>query len=163
MHLSPAIGEPASGARGGHETSLLCRVGSSLCALPLEHVGEIMRILPVAPVANAPPYVRGVSIIRGTPTPVVDTALLCSGRTAPSHRLVTFGADTRIIALAVDSVLGVQSITTDKVLPSLLREAASEVVSAIGHLDADLLLFLVAARIVPEGLFGHLGGHETAA
>jgi chemotaxis signal transduction protein len=66
-----------------------------------------------------------------------------------------------MVALAVDTVLGVRSIKTDEPLPPLLGEAASEVVSAIGRLDAELLLFLGKARIVPEQLFEHLDGCET--
>lgn len=163
MDLSAAICEPGSDPRGDHAMSLLCRAGSSLCALPLGLVVEIMRKLPIELVANTPPYVHGLSIIRGTPTPIVDTALLCSARTAPFHRLVTVSADTRIIALAFDSVLGVRSIKTDETLPPLLQEAAGDMVSAIGRLDAELLLFLSTARIVPEELFERLDGRETIA
>jgi len=162
MHLSPVIGEPDRSANGGQEVWLSCRAGSVRYALPLGHVVEIMRILPIEPIAGAPLYVRGLSIIRGTPTPVVDTALLCSGCTAPAHRLVTVRAGTGIIALAVNSVLGVRSIKTGEALPPLLRDAASHVVAAIGRLDAELLLFLGTARIIPEELLERLGGHEAA-
>ena len=41
-------------------------------------------------------------------------------------------------------------------LPPLLQEAAGEMVSAIGRLDADLLLFLNTANIVPEALLERL-------
>jgi purine-binding chemotaxis protein CheW len=157
MHLSAVIGGFVSSPRGSQEVWLLCRAGSSLFALPLGQVVETMRILPVEPVAGAPPYVRGLSIIRGTPTPVVDVALLCGGRTVPPRRLVTVRAGARIIALALETVLGVRSFKTDEPLPPLLREAASEVVSAIGRLDAELLLFLSTARAVPEDLFSRLG------
>jgi purine-binding chemotaxis protein CheW len=163
MHLSTALTGSDSSADDRREIWLLCRAGSSLCALPLPHIVEIMRILPVDPIAGAPSYVRGLSIIRGTPTPIVDTALLCGGLTAPSHRLVIVRAGTRTVALAVNAVLGVRSLTTDEPLPPLLREAASDVVSAIGRLDAELLLFLGSARIVPEELLERLGRHETAA
>lgn len=163
MLLSAAVCEPHDGARNGLEMRLLCRAGSSLCALPLEHVVEIMRILPIESIAHAPSFVLGLSIIRGTPTPIVDTALLCSGRTAPFHRLVIVSAGTRIVALAVDNVLDVRAIGTDESLPPLLGEAASDVISTIGRLDAALLLFLSAARIVPDELFERLGRHESAA
>jgi purine-binding chemotaxis protein CheW len=131
--------------------------------LPLEYVVEIMRILPIEQIADVPLCVRGLSIIRGAPTPVVDTALLCGGRTAPSHRLVTITVGTQIVALAVDTVLGIRSISTDEPLPPLLQEAANNVVSAIGRLDAELLLFLATARIVSEELIERLGSHQTVA
>jgi purine-binding chemotaxis protein CheW len=162
MHLSPVIGEPGRSANGVREVWLSCRAGSACYALPLGHVVEIMRILPIEPIAGAPLYVPGLSIIRGTPTPVVDTALLCSGCTAQAHRLVTVRAGTAIIALAVDSVLGVWSTKAGEPLPPLLRGAAGDVVAAIGRLDAELLLFLGTARIIPEELLEQLGGHEVA-
>jgi purine-binding chemotaxis protein CheW len=162
-HLSAIIHEPRCYTRDGEEVWLLCRAGTSLCALPLGYVVEIMRMLPIEPVAGAPLCVRGLSIIRGTPTPVVDTALLCGGRTAPSHRLVTVRAGTQIVALAVDTVLGVRSIKADEPLPPLLQEAANNVVSAIGRLDAELLLFLATARVVSEELLEPLDDNETIA
>jgi purine-binding chemotaxis protein CheW len=164
LHFSAAINEPGSGARGLQDLWLLCRAGSSLCALPLANVVEIMRALRVEPVAGAPPFVRGLSVIRGAPTPVVDIAHLFGGCTAPSRRWVTVKTGTRVVALAVDSVLGVRSVVTasnTEPLPPLLREAMSDMVSVIRRLDADLLMFLNTARIVAEVLLEHLGDPET--
>jgi purine-binding chemotaxis protein CheW len=163
MHSSAVACESGSGPSGGREASLLCRAGSSLCALPLGRVLEIMRILPIEPIANAPLFVFGLSIIRGMPTPIVDTALLCSGRSEPPHRLVTVSAGARIIALAVDAVLAIRSIQTNEPMPPLLRGAANDMVAAIGRLDTDLLLFLNAVQIVPEELFERLGNREAVA
>lgn len=68
-----------------------------------------------------------------------------------------------MVALAVDTVLGTRSIEADEPLPPLLQEAANNAVSAIGRLDAELVLFLATARIVPQKLLERLGGHETVA
>ena len=43
-----------------------------LAALPLEHVVETMRPLPVEPLGDAPRFILGLSIVRGEPIPVVD-------------------------------------------------------------------------------------------
>ena len=163
MHLSPALGDPNGCVSGSRALWLLCRAGPPLCALPLGHVVEVMRILPIEPIAGAPLYLRGLSIIRGTPAPIVDTAFLCCGQTAPFHRLVTVRAGTRIAALAVDTVVGIRRMETTDPLPPLLREATSGVVSMIGRLDAELLLFLSTARIVPEAMFEHFGEHEIVS
>jgi chemotaxis signal transduction protein len=55
---------------------LVVMVGTRACAFPLHHVAETMRPLPIQPVAGTPSFVRGVSVIRGTPTPVVDLKAL---------------------------------------------------------------------------------------
>lgn len=143
---------PATAAAGNSRTSwLLCRAGTRLCAIPLEHVIEIMRVLPIEVVAGAPPYMRGVSIIRGSAVPVVDTGLLIGDHATKSERLVAIRSGSRTIALAADAVLGIRAIGARMLhdLPPLLRDAASETIAAIGALDAELLFFLRAARIVP--------------
>jgi len=86
--------------------------------------------------------------------PVVNAALLFDAHGVESQRWVTIKAGDRLVALAVDSVLGIRSIgaSSTKELPPLLRDADGEIVFAIGTLDAELLLFLSAARIVPQAL-----------
>ena len=65
---------------------LVVMVGSRACAFPLHHVAETMRPLPIKPVAGTPGFVCGVSVIRGTPTPVVDlNALLENCENSPSY------------------------------------------------------------------------------
>src|SRR5882724_11650691 len=142
----------------GPASWLLCRAGMCLCALPLEHVVEIMRVLPVETLSGAPPYVRGLCIIRGSPTPVVDTALLIGDAVTRAERLVTIRTGGRMIALAVEAVLGIRMIDTQAggQLPPLLRDAARDTITSIGTLDAALLFFLRAARIIPDDVLEHL-------
>jgi purine-binding chemotaxis protein CheW len=137
---------------------LLCRAGTLLCAVPLEHVIEILRVLPIEAVAGAPPYVRGLCIIRGAAVPVVDTGLLVGDQATQSERLVTIRTGSRTIALAVETVAGIWAIGAEalKEAPPLLRAAAHEAIAAIGTLDAELLFLLRAARIVPQELLDRL-------
>src|SRR5205809_310773 len=65
----------ADGAPRGSRV-LIVAVRSGACALPLMHVIETMRPLPIEPMACALSFVRGISIIRGAPTPVVDLGAL---------------------------------------------------------------------------------------
>ena len=59
---------------------LAMRAGDRVCAVPLAHVSEVMRPLPIEPLAGAPPFVPGLAIVRGKATPVVDlTAVLADG------------------------------------------------------------------------------------
>jgi purine-binding chemotaxis protein CheW len=67
-------------------TVLVVMVGARACAFPLHHVAETMRPLPIKHVAGTPGFVCGVSVIRGTPTPVVDLkALLENCENSPSY------------------------------------------------------------------------------
>jgi purine-binding chemotaxis protein CheW len=149
--------ETASGA-DGRASWLLCRAGHHLYAIPLEHVVESMRVLPIEAVFGAPRYVQGLCMIRGAPVPVVDPGLLLGEQPTNSQRLVTIRAGRRTIALMAEAVLGIRAIGAEvfSQLPPLLRDAAAETIAAIGILDAELLFFLHLTRIIPEDLFDRL-------
>ena len=136
--------------------SLLCYVGQILAGLPVASVVEAMRPLPIQPLDGTPSFVLGVSIIRGVPTPVVDAAMLIGAPTAGRpERFVCLRAGDRFVALAVERVLGVRELpeTELRALPPLLAHARPEVVSAMATLDAQLLLVLQTARVVPESVW----------
>jgi purine-binding chemotaxis protein CheW len=140
--------------------ALVCRARARRCALPLEHVVEVMRPLPVQPVASSPDFVLGLAVIRGAPLPVVDLGSLWGGgRAAPAGRFVTMRAGHGRVALAVESVEGVIDLPEGlRGLPRLLGDAAGELVRALGVRDAELLLVLEAARLVPTELESEPGG-----
>jgi purine-binding chemotaxis protein CheW len=68
--------------------------------------------------------------------------------------MVLLRTGQRRVALAVESVVGVRSLSEDSLsdLPPLLASADSGVVAAIGAHDRDLLLVLEAARIISDDL-----------
>jgi purine-binding chemotaxis protein CheW len=127
-----------------------------LAALPLEHVVETMRPLPVAPLAEAPAFVMGVAIVRGEPTPVVDAGALLGVADEPCPtRFVTMRTGGRQVALAVEGVLDVRDLDRDALheLPPLLGCANTEAVTALGALDAGLLVVLRAALAVSDAFW----------
>jgi purine-binding chemotaxis protein CheW len=132
--------------------------------MPIEHVIEIMRALPIEVISGAPSYVLGLCIIRGAPVPVVDTGVLLSGQATRAGRLVAIRAGSRTIALVVETVEGIRAIGPEAFneLPPLLRDAATATIAAIGTLDTDLLFFLRTARIVPDDLLVRLEADGAA-
>jgi len=158
------IGHGNSG-RSMSNLSLLCRVHHIVCAVPLAHVIETLRPLPIEPLAGAPGYVCGLSMIRGAPVPVVDTGLLLGTEQARPTRLVTLRAGSRTVAIAVDSVIGVRALRDDDTapLPPLLRAAGHDAVASLGSRDRELLLVLESARLVPDELFARFASEGSAA
>jgi purine-binding chemotaxis protein CheW len=138
--------------------SLLCRVSAHLCALPLEHVVETMRPLPVEFVGGAPEFVSGLSIVRGVALPVVDTGSLLGEKGSPHTRFVIVKAGDHLVVLAVDEILGLRAIPADSLqeLPPLLGDARTDLFAAIGAIDARLLLVLRTARMLPESFWATL-------
>ena len=153
---------------------LLCRVGGSACALPLGHVIEVMRPLPVVPIAQAPAGVLGMCVMRGASAPVIDLALcLCGLPGTPTRFVAVHGAPPssgerahapRRLALAVDAVVGTIQLAPERVerVPPLLARAAAGL-EAMVALDSSLLLLLQTARLVAElklpELPSHVGSH----
>jgi purine-binding chemotaxis protein CheW len=135
---------------GNADLSLICRAHGKLCALPLEYVIETMRPLPIEAFAGAPRFVQGVAVIRGVPVPVVDAGRLLGETDGPHGRFVTLAVGTRCVALAVESVQGVRVVPAGSrhALPPLLQEGRSDLVAAIGLLDAELLLVLQSSRLL---------------
>lgn len=125
-----------------------------------------MRPLPIQAIAGAPSYLPGLSVIRGAPVPVVDLSLLLRADRGEhvARRFVVLDVAERRVALAVDCVHGVRDLDLGRLgdLPPLLRDATGDAVEAIGVADAQLLVVLRAACIVPEDVWGKLAtGREV--
>ena len=145
--------------------SLLCRVHTRFCALPLGNVIETTRPLPIEAVSGAPDFVLGLSVVRGSAVPIVDAGGLLSGRPSTPTRVVMLKVGERRIGLAVEAVLGVRSMSSESVqeLPPLIRTADADVLAAIGALDTELLVVLSAARIVPDEIFQSMEAEALAS
>lgn len=139
---------------------LQCRVRSTLCALPVDQVIEIMRPLPVSPVARAPECVLGMCVIRGEAVPVVDLARLLLGEAGEPTRFVCVRAGERRVALAVDGVPGTLELSAAQVaeVPPLLARA-SAAVEAITTLDKTLLVLFESSRVLPAVEVAKLAEH----
>ena len=144
---------------------LVVMVGARACAFQLQHVAQTMRPLPIEPVAGTPGFVCGVSVIGGAPTPVVDLKALLEGcENSPSYgRFVALKMDDRRVLIGVDSVVGLSNLDSAQLgaLPPLLRDVTVDRIASFGTRDAQLLLVLHAARIVPEEVWKTLAAAKA--
>ncbi|MDB4946072.1 MAG: chemotaxis protein CheW [Labilithrix sp.] len=134
-------------------SSLLCTIGRIRCAIPLEHVVETSRPLPVEPLAGAPDVVRGVALLRGEPLPVVDAGRLLgvTSEGAEGARFVVLRVGARRAVLAVDGVTGVRGLRGARTEPlAELLGGARQALAAIGVQGQELLVVIDALRVVPE-------------
>jgi purine-binding chemotaxis protein CheW len=134
-------------------------VGSRACAIPIEHVRETMRPLAIERLPNVPASVLGVSVVRGSPVPVVAAALLLGvAATTPPKRFVSLTVADRHVALAVDEVVGVRVMNASAwtALPPLLQGADDDAVGALALLDGALLVVLESSRLVPDDAWAAL-------
>jgi purine-binding chemotaxis protein CheW len=140
--------------------ALAFRADRHLVAIRLAHVTEVVRPLPVEPLAGVPPFVRGICVLRGSPTPLLDVRTLLGGAAAGGaqpRRFIGMRADRHIVALAVDEILGIRDLPLDLLydLPSAFAPAICESVAAF---DGEPMLFLSAARVVPASVWDALDG-----
>jgi purine-binding chemotaxis protein CheW len=139
---------------------LVWRCQGRIGAVPVRHVAEIMRPLPADRLADAPPFVSGISIIRGKPTPILDGSLLISGNPGAPTRFVIVRIDEeRSVGLAVDDVIGVRELAGSLLaqLPPLLQDSEGAGIARIAALDGELLVVLETARLVPDSVWQGLG------
>lgn len=153
------------GAAGAPMLILLVRARSWICSFPVSEVAETMRPLATESVPDTPPFVLGLSVIRGIPIPVVDLGgLLGLAEDPAATRFVIVRVGERHVAIAVEEVVGVQEIDRGVLeeLPPLMAEASRECVQAIGRLDDELNFVLGAARIVPPEVWAALDSTQEA-
>jgi purine-binding chemotaxis protein CheW len=96
-----------------------------------------------------------MAVIRGATVVVIDLGVLLGSGSAEAkrgRRLVTLRVGARVIALAVESIVGVREFERSLLaeVPPLLAEAHPEVLTAIGLLDGELMLVLDGSRIITE-------------
>jgi len=163
--MSVSSSSSLGGARGeGQQAVVLCLVGSIMCALPLTHVLETLRPLPVEAISGTAHFIAGVSIIRGRAVPVVDLArVLGNTSSEEATRWLVVKVGDRHAALAVGKVVGIRSLESASVfeLPPLLSGVSLEAVAAVGALDARLLLVLETSKVIPPSGWTILEGAEA--
>lgn len=170
--------------RFGHEQAtpaatpyLLCTVHGVTYAVALLSVREVMDLVRLAPVADAPAALRGTQVLRGQQIPVVDLGAVLEQRplrlTRTSCTLVVQNlvvqrpavqtplvegvavrsdpaAGEALVGLAVDGVSGVKGLADVDLSPvSRLGETmAMDVVSAMANTADGLVAVLDPARIL---------------
>lgn len=107
-------------------TVLVFRAGSSTLALRIDADMEVVRLRPATPLPLAPPWIPGFAELRGEAVLIVDLAARLGIREARCDGgglAVVLSVDDRKVALLVDAVEGVYSVTEK---PAVLPAAADE-------------------------------------
>jgi purine-binding chemotaxis protein CheW len=133
--------------------ALVFVVAGRRCAIPLTHVVEAMRPLPVTPVDDMPPFVRGVAVIRGAAVPVIDPGALLGVPAPQPRRFVTLKAGGRLAAIVVDEVLGLDTFAADSIeaRPTVLSQSSAAMIESLARRDQELYLVLDAAWVIGQG------------
>jgi purine-binding chemotaxis protein CheW len=144
-HAPAVLGEVVMAA-------LVFRAGPLLCALRLDEVVETLRPLDTQPLAGTPPFVRGISVLRGVPTPVIDVARLLGGARIDPERYIAVRTERGAVALATGPILGIRTVDANAAggHPALLGARSSRLVAGVAAAGAEPLLLLQSMRTVPD-------------
>jgi chemotaxis-related protein WspB len=115
---------------------LLCELDGNRYAIDAEHVAEVLPLITITRVPQAPPEVAGVCDRRGTPVPVVDLSQLLLGR--PAARKLS----TRILIIRyIDNHGETQrlGLVAEKATELLRRDADEFVSSGISNQNTPYL------------------------
>jgi purine-binding chemotaxis protein CheW len=138
---------------------LLCRIRTHLCGLPVEQVIETMRPMPIRSLADSPPYILGLSVIRGNGVPVIDGGRLFKDAADPAHTsLILLKVGSRQVGLMVEQVVGIGHLPDGLAtgLTPLARQTCPEVVQSLSLLEGDLVYLLQTARLITEPVWRQL-------
>ncbi len=118
------------------ERELFCfRVANLRLAFPAAHVREVIRPSPLTPLPRTPAFLMGVCGHRGEVLPVIDLLrFLARGEmvVGTRSRLLVGLSGSYVTAFLADSVVGLQRIPAEQLLPAPLSgDAANEYLDGV--------------------------------
>lgn len=123
-------------------------------ALDILDVQEIIRMVEITPVPNAPYYVEGIINLRGKVIPIIDLRLrlgLAAAERTKETRIVVVDVCRNIIGLIVDSVSEVLRIPTSLIeAPPNGKGGSPEFYKGVGRVDARFLILLNLERLLDK-------------
>ncbi len=117
-------------------------------------VQEIIRMMEITKIPNAPEFVEGVINLRGKVIPIVDFGKRCNlygaSQGEESHkRIVVASVGERTVGLVVDRVSQVIKLDEEQIssTPDVVKGSNSEFISGVGKSGEKLLILLDLDRL----------------
>ncbi len=132
------------------------RVGSETFGVPIQSVHEIVRMMDVTAVPDAPVYIEGVINLRGKIIPVVDLRKRFGEKAITSNkknRILVAEIGGKMVGLVVDSASEVLKLPPADVdpPPNLFEEGELNYVTGVGKLNGRLVILVELSKIMQRG------------
>jgi chemotaxis signal transduction protein/chemotaxis regulatin CheY-phosphate phosphatase CheZ len=121
-------------------------------AIPITVVREIINLPGITKIPQSPPYLRGITNLRGTVIPVVNLKQLINlpeGR-EEEKKVIVIASGSITFGILVDGITGVVSIAAETIeSPEAISHGQNDRVEGIAKQDGRLILILNAKKLIP--------------
>ncbi len=142
-------------------------VGSEEFCVDILKVQEIIRMVPITAMPNAPDYVEGVINLRGKVIPIIDFRKrfhIFDTTTVEeqNRRIVVVSIGSATIGLVVDQVSQVLKLNADQIspTPAVAKGYEADSIIGVGRIGEKLLIILDLEKVFSDA---ELTGMESAA
>ena len=143
------------------------RVGKENFGVPIGIVHEIVRMMDITVVPDAPGFIEGVINLRGRIIPVVDLRKRFSEQPQESrrNRILVAEIDGHPIGLVVDSASEVLKLNSELIEPppGIFEHGDLNYVTGVGKLNGKLVILIDLAKIMQTGELRRISDFADAA
>jgi len=132
---------------------LTFNLGDECYGISIEHVTEIMGIMPITIVPELPDFLKGIINLRGRIIPVMDVRLRFSKEFREYNErtcIVVIEINENNVGLIVDSVAEVTNISDDNIVPPpvINLNASNQYINGIGKANDEVKLLLNCEKLL---------------
>ena len=156
VDTQPNVEDQSLEDRGEIHQLVSFHVGTEEFAIDILGVQEIIRMVELTPVPNAPHYVEGVINLRGKVIPILDLRArfgLPAGERTKETRIIVVDISDTILGFIVDSVQEVLRLPEDLIEPppTTGRGGSAEFHKGIGRVEGRILILLDMNQLIGTG------------
>ena len=139
--------------------NLACfEIKGQIYAIEVEYVREIVRIMEITPLPNAPSLIEGVIDLRGAVIPIMDLVRVLnrgSASTGMDARIIVLEVDGLALGLWVDAATDVLTLGAHHMedVPDLATHAGYDVVRHVVRRSEEAPIMVLAADKLVETIF----------
>lgn len=137
-------------------------VGTETFGVLIQTVHEIVRLMDITAVPDAPDYIEGVINLRGKIIPVIDLRKRFGEKTistSKKNRILVAEVGAKMVGLVVDSASEVLKIPPGNVdpPPNVFEEGELNYVTGVAKLDKRLIIVVDLSKIMQRGELRRVG------
>lgn len=134
---------------------VLFSLNDVLHGVDVHQVQGILEVTSITKVPNAPPYIKGVTNLRGDVIPVFDLRIkfnLVYEVSEKDEKMMVIGQGERATGIMVDSVMEVLNLSSEdiEVIPNVIAGVNPEHVRGVAKHKDDMIVILDLMKIVSE-------------